>query len=237
MGLVLALLGVLATAAHANGVATAKQLYDDGLTEYNLGHYDDALKSFENAYRIKHEPALLYNVGQCQRQLHQYEAAARSYRSFLRESTDAPATTRDQVQKLAGEMEHMAEEEAKRKAAENAEKLKEKPGETLPDQPPTPSSDDGQTPTVVEQPARRGARTLRLVGMGTGAAGLAFVGLGGLFAGLSKSAGDTAYQSPVYDPAADDRQVSYRTADIVCFAIGGAAIAAGVTLYVLGARR
>ena len=72
--------------------------------------------------------------------------------------------------------------------------------------------------------------------MGTGAGGVALLVLGGVFAGLSKSAGDDAYRGPVYDYVADQRQKNFRAGDIACFTIGGVAVIAGATLFALGAR-
>lgn len=98
----------------ADATAKAKQLYDDAVTNYNLGHYDEALASFEKAYRLRHDPIFLFNLGQCQRQLRRYEDAERSYRAYLRESTDVPPATRAQVEKLITEMDNaVAEERAK----------------------------------------------------------------------------------------------------------------------------
>jgi tetratricopeptide (TPR) repeat protein len=96
--------------ADAN-TAKAKQLYDEGVTNYNLGHFDEALAAFDSAYRIRHDAVFLYNIAQCQRQLRKYEDAERSYRAYLRESPDLSQSTRDQVQKLIADMERSAAEE------------------------------------------------------------------------------------------------------------------------------
>jgi tetratricopeptide (TPR) repeat protein len=111
---VLLFLGALGGLAMAGETQSARHLYDQGLTDYNLSHYDEALASFEKAYRIKHDPAFLFNIGQCQRQLHRYEDAERSYRAFLRESPNTPKAGREQVQKLVADMEKaVADERAK----------------------------------------------------------------------------------------------------------------------------
>ena len=43
--------------------------FEEGTTDYNLGHFEDALAAFERGYRVKNDPAFLFNIGQCQRQL------------------------------------------------------------------------------------------------------------------------------------------------------------------------
>lgn len=102
----------VARSTHAQMTSvTAKQLYEEGLTNYNLGHYEQALNSFEMGYRMKQDPAFLFNIGQCQRQLKQYENAERSYRAYLREVEGLPQSTRDQVQKLIAEMQKAIDDE------------------------------------------------------------------------------------------------------------------------------
>jgi hypothetical protein len=91
--------------AHADAKEQARAAYDGGSTEYNLGNYDKALEHFRTAYRLVHEPALLFNIGQCQRQLGDYDGASKSYRAYLREASDVSEDRRAEVQKLVDTME------------------------------------------------------------------------------------------------------------------------------------
>jgi tetratricopeptide (TPR) repeat protein len=227
--------------------AKARELYQKATRAYNLQQFEQALQLFQDAYEQKDAPAILFDIGQCQRQLGQYEAAARSYRAYLAQAPSSPI--REQVEARIADMDRAAHEQRALKPPTGTESPTEtkqltetkQPIET---KPPTGTKQPTETKPLtetkigvaakIEQP---GAHTLRLAGIGTGASGLALIVLGGIFAGLSKSAGDIAYHSPIYDPAADDRQKSYRTADIVCFTFGGAALVVGVTLTLLGARR
>jgi len=147
LGLVLSIL-LLAGAAHGDSTTSkAKSLYDQGLTDYNLGHYEEALVAFEQAYRLRHDPAFLFNIGQCQRQLHRYQPAEQSYRAYLRESAGLTDGQRDEVQKLVTEM-HQAQEDEQARA-------KQPPTGT---QPPAevrqqaPVSNPTPAPIVVAQP-------------------------------------------------------------------------------------
>jgi tetratricopeptide (TPR) repeat protein len=88
----------------------ARSAYEEGITEYNLGHFAEALVAFERGYRVKHDPAFLFNIGQCQRQLHKSREAAQSYRAFLRESPTAP--NRAEVERLAATMDQEVAREA-----------------------------------------------------------------------------------------------------------------------------
>src|SRR5581483_11504166 len=84
-------------AASAGGLGAA-------LTEIKLGNHGKALGGFKRAYRLVHDPAFLFNIAQCQRQLGDYENAQRSYRAFLREGTDIRDAQREEVQRLISSM-------------------------------------------------------------------------------------------------------------------------------------
>ncbi len=84
-------------------VEIARSLYEDGLKQYNLGHFDVALQDFESAYQAKPDPAFLFNIGQCRRMLGQPQQAILAYRAYLRELPDAP--NRGDVHALVTEME------------------------------------------------------------------------------------------------------------------------------------
>jgi len=71
-------------------VAKAKPYVVAGDTAYKLGKFSDALTQYSKAYEIYPAPALLFNIGQCQRNLKDFEKAIFSYESYLR-STPAAA--------------------------------------------------------------------------------------------------------------------------------------------------
>ncbi|MBN2576244.1 MAG: tetratricopeptide repeat protein [Deltaproteobacteria bacterium] len=68
----------------------AKARFTTGQRHYNLNEFAEALIEFKEAYRLLPDPAFLYNLGQCERQLGHHEEALRFYRSFLREEPKAP---------------------------------------------------------------------------------------------------------------------------------------------------
>lgn len=108
--------GAIGGRAFADTAGSAKDLYTAGRVSYNLGHYDEALKQFEAAYRIKQDPAFLFNIAQCMRNLNRFEDASRTYKSFVRETPGIDDATRAKVQKLIAEMD-AAEENRKKQAA------------------------------------------------------------------------------------------------------------------------
>lgn len=99
--------------ALAQGKAdTARAHYKEGKAHYQLGEYRDALTEFKAAYHVVQDPAFLFNVAQCHRQLHENEEALRVYNAYLR---DAPAATnRAEVEKFIRELTIAVEKERER---------------------------------------------------------------------------------------------------------------------------
>jgi tetratricopeptide (TPR) repeat protein len=77
-------------AARADDAATAREHYQKGTSNYDLGRYADAIKEFEAAYEIKNDPALLYNLAQSHRLAGNTEQALHFYRTYLRYVPKAP---------------------------------------------------------------------------------------------------------------------------------------------------
>jgi tetratricopeptide (TPR) repeat protein len=117
LGVLVVLMSSLSMARAGETAPAVKELYDSGRRNYNLGHFEEALKDFEKAYQLKDDPAFLFNIGQCQRNARRYEEAARSFRAYLRESTGISVATREQVQKLIAEMENAIREQENRRPA------------------------------------------------------------------------------------------------------------------------
>ena len=81
--MIAALLLALLLGAPASDAARAKQLYEQGQTEFELGHYQDAIAKWEEAYRLKPVPQALYNMGQAYSKLGQLEQAAHAYKTMI----------------------------------------------------------------------------------------------------------------------------------------------------------
>lgn len=106
LGRMLGALLLLALSGFAGGAkpdeakrAQARLEYDAGLKHYNLRDFDKALDKFRTAYLLVGEPALLFNIGQCERQLKKYEDARKSFQAFLRNGQPTPAQ-QEEVQRL-----------------------------------------------------------------------------------------------------------------------------------------
>jgi len=57
--------------AHADDKATARAHYETATRLYDVGEYEKALAEFKAAYVAKDDPAFLFNIGQCYRELGQ----------------------------------------------------------------------------------------------------------------------------------------------------------------------
>jgi tetratricopeptide (TPR) repeat protein len=83
-----ALLSV-AGAARADDTQQAREHYERGTAFYDLGQYREAAHEYEEAFKVRNDPALLFNIGQAYRFGADYASALRAYRSYLRRLPDA----------------------------------------------------------------------------------------------------------------------------------------------------
>jgi hypothetical protein len=63
--------------------AEARALFNAAVAAYDAGRYEDALESFERAYRRSNRAALLYNMGQCYDRLRRDEEAVNAFERYL----------------------------------------------------------------------------------------------------------------------------------------------------------
>lgn len=91
--------------AHAedSGTRAAKRHFDKGEKLFALGKFEEALEQYQKAYDAKPIPDLLFNIGQCHRNLGDYEAAIFSFKKYLRLEPDA--SNKDEVLELIDELE------------------------------------------------------------------------------------------------------------------------------------
>ena len=103
--------------AHAEDKATraAKRHFKKGEKLFALGRFDEALLAYEAAFEAKPLPGFLFNIGQCHRNLGDYDAAIFSFRKYLKLSPDAE--NREAVLEYIDELEaaKARDEEAKRR--------------------------------------------------------------------------------------------------------------------------
>jgi hypothetical protein len=119
-------------------MARAQKHFKKGEKLYALGKFEDALKQYEKAYEYSELPELLFNIGQCHRNLDNYEEAIFSFKKYLSEKP--AADNRAAVEKL---IEELTEAQRKREAARPTpprprQRLEPVPSSNEPEIPPPP---------------------------------------------------------------------------------------------------
>lgn len=92
------------------GLVRAKKLYNEGEKLFALGKFSAALTKYEAAFEAKPLPAFLFNIGQCHRNLGDFDAAIFSFRKYLKLQPDAQ--NRDAVLDYIDELEHEKERQS-----------------------------------------------------------------------------------------------------------------------------
>lgn len=82
---------------------TARRHFDKADKLFALGRFDEALEQYEKAFDAKPIPDFLFNIGQCYRNLGDYESAIFSFRKFLTLEPETPR--RAAVEQLIDELE------------------------------------------------------------------------------------------------------------------------------------
>lgn len=157
VALVLAL-GVVAPPASAEDKATrtARKHYEKGQKLFALRRFDEALLAYEAAFEAKPLPGFLFNIGQCHRNLGDYDAAIFTFRKYLR--ADPDTDNREAVLELLDELE-------RKKEAEEAAKRDRIIGP--PDPPPTGKRDAGARPIYAKWWFWGGVAAVAGAGVGT----------------------------------------------------------------------
>jgi hypothetical protein len=234
------LLFVTTTLAHAQtevGTAEAKakarQFYEDGVTNYNLGHFTQALGAFEAGYRLRRDPSFLFNIAQCERNLNQYQDAERTYRSYLRESPSLTNAERDRIQRLIDEMEKAIQAERAKQPPTGTQA----PAGASESKANSQSTDSGSQSTVVRS-AHVGTQApwyrsnvgwgLASIGLGATAAGAAL--LGATIAEHNSAAASTTQAS--FDQH-HSNVLHFQQAGWPLLGVGAALVVAGVTVFVV----
>ena len=211
---------------------------------YNIRQFQEALNDYTEAYRIKPLPQLLYNIGQCHRQLAHYKEAEFYFQRFLTLAPRSPSA--DTARQLLQDV-----QEALKREAENATPEAppatgtEKPGAPPPLVTVAPRENAPGPPaeSVAGSPgATGGGRAATWVGVAVAVAGAAALGTGAYF---GVQAGDASRQVSQLFATGGTWDASYQTIDargrtsntaaILLMGVGGAAIVAGGVTAVLGA--
>jgi hypothetical protein len=82
----------------------ARAHFETGAVLYADENYEGALAAFEESYRLREVPVVLFNIAQTLRRLNRYGEAIESYERYLREERDLPADRRTAVRSTISEL-------------------------------------------------------------------------------------------------------------------------------------
>jgi hypothetical protein len=237
---VLAVLAMLAVTSYAQPpTAAQKQQVQDlikrAIAKSQAGDHEGAIKDYLDAYNIVALPILLSNVGSEYKQLKKPVDALRYFCMYLDKDptgTNASYVTAEaKVQQTELGMD-----------GEVCAKPKE-PVKVDPPVGPTTTPAGGQltgTEQPIVKPAADGGKTIRLVGLGIGGAGVATLGVGVFFGLKAKhnsdiiSNHDPDEEWPENIKQIEDDGAAFEKKQILFTVIGGALVATGVVVYVIG---
>ncbi|MGB8299070.1 MAG: tetratricopeptide repeat protein [Polyangia bacterium] len=250
-----ALLALSAGVARGDDEGSAREHYVKGTRAYELGLYDEAIAEYMAAYKIKDDPALLFNLGQAHRLAGQAAEALRLYKTYL--SKVPEAANRADVEGKIRELKELVEKQKQQPQTEPpAVSAPVPPPPAAEPAPPIPApvapgaaTDVGASgkpapAAVVQSAASEGSppgRGMKVAGIAVAASGLALVGTGIAFGVLAKQAGDQLtqldQQHSVFDPSKQSAGQRDQVIEGVCIGVGAAAVASGTILYLVGRRR
>ena len=98
----------LAAASPAWGAANdrpGRALFERAETKFNVGRFDEALVDYQAAYEIEPLPAFLFNIGQCYRNMGNYERAQFFFRRYT--ALDPRSPNRPAAERLIAEMDKL----------------------------------------------------------------------------------------------------------------------------------
>jgi tetratricopeptide (TPR) repeat protein len=164
----LSAVAVLQGAARADRASDARGLFQEANAHFAVGEFNDAAEKYQQAYKLRQDPALLYDAAQSYRLAGNQQKALVLYRNYLQFYPNAPNVdeVRSQIAKLQQAI--AASEQAKTAPpTTTAEHAQPPPPETRPAEPPpstspAPPATSSQAAAVATPPASRADRTTPL---------------------------------------------------------------------------
>jgi tetratricopeptide (TPR) repeat protein len=234
------------TKAQQEDVEAARQHFTRGRRLFDLQHYLDAAREYEQAYELRDDPALLFNIGQAYRLGGEYAKAVGAYKAYLRRApkaknrVDVEARIND-LQQLIVAQSHTRE--APPTGPENLSGDMTTP--PVEEAKPAATAKPEETATVAVPPPQRSqvdrnaGREKRLWGLGLMAGGVAVLVTGAALVGVAYSTQHLYNNPPAgtrFDPSAQSRMRAEQAAGGVLLGVGIGAAATGAVLFALGYR-
>jgi tetratricopeptide (TPR) repeat protein len=223
--------------ADSAGLEQAKELTNRATIEYDVGKFQQALDLYSKAYEQYPIPVLLFDIGQCHKQLKNFDRAIFFYRGYLR--ADPSARNRAAVESFINdaqrEVDHQREiDTAREQAAEAAAQSAKEGAESPPSAPAAKATSESRS-------AAPPSPVIRVAGLGTVGLGLVAIGIGTYFGlhanALASDITNVSTSRGTWSPGDQseyDSGKSSATAANVLYVVGGVAVAAGAVLTYLG---
>jgi tetratricopeptide (TPR) repeat protein len=219
---------MLSVTASASPVDT---LLERGLRSYAVGHYPEAIASFQRGYELEPRPEFLYALAQAQRMNGDCRGAVISYRAFLRTAPTERAAA-----------------PARQNMARCEELLASIPPETVAPgltAPPAAANSDAPATTApaaatIERPLPPPPWYRDRAGLALGVAGVAAAGVGAALWGVGEAGAKSLADAKSYGDfhgGSADAYGNERIAGIICVAVGGALIVSSIARFGIIARR
>lgn len=170
----------------------------------------------------------IYNQGRCYEQNHQWVSAIDRFREYLRKSSGLSSEDAAETESHIAECKRLLDEEQSRHApSQGLAPPSVTPTSSAASQPPSAAQPVQGAPTTITTPPAgvESGSTLRTTGIVVGSVGLATVVTAVI---LNLKANQLA------DSGDGSGQKSYRNGALICYGVGGAAVAAGIVMYSLG---
>src|SRR5258706_1007612 len=171
--------------------ASAREHFLKGTKAFDLGLFDDAIRDYTEAYKLRDDPALLYNIAQSHRLAGHKAESLHFYKIYLSKIPHAP--NRDEVIAKIDELSKAIDQEKRAQTMPPNQPIAPEahappPEEKLPPLIGPPAA--APAPAIAAEPPRpaANARALPIAGLAVGGGGLALPIGGGAPPGLGQNA-------------------------------------------------
>jgi hypothetical protein len=211
-----AALALLCRPALADDRAQAREHFVRGTRAFDLAQYEEAIAEYMAAYKLRDDPALLYNIAQAHRLAGHLADAVWFYKSY--QNRNPKTANRDEIESRIRELDRLVE--AQKRAQQRAPTSVESPPPSsappaplLHDPEPAPpeparASAASVAPSVTTAPPARCGQCI--AGIATGSAGVALLIPGIAFGALAAQLADQIRKQQMFDPQKDDRLKTYQ---------------------------
>jgi hypothetical protein len=231
-----ALVTTLATAGASSAAnkATARQSLEKAAKKACItGDFSKGVDILGDLYVETNDPTYVFNQGRCFEQSHQWTEAIDRFREYMRKVPTLPVDTKVDVEKHIAECKtQIAEQSVLPPAPAASPEVASPPAPAV--QPAPPTMDAVVVVPVPLAASRSDGSGLRTAGIVVAAVGVAGIATGVALAFKTHSLTNQLNQPAGYDRDLAQTNKTYQTWGWISYGVGGAALAAGATLFILG---